>query len=189
MSLHLFQNVIFISYCHSKIFYLHHSFQKFVSYIFVTSLPCIVVTRRDHIDSIIQLIVLENFLTVCMTMLFSKRSASWNQGRIFIVLSDWFPILRDQVILLRLSSILISKSVIQVYSDEVYFTPFYKSLVQSVHFTVSCSSLLRELPLSNSTNGRCIIRLDQQVVFLEMFRSPDTTKFVLREKNMQKSLY
>ena len=58
-----------------------------------------------------------------------------------------------------------------------------------MHFTVSCSSLLRKLLLSNSTNGCCIIRLDQQVVFLEKFRCPDTKKFLLREKNTQKTFY
>ena len=58
-----------------------------------------------------------------------------------------------------------------------------------MHFTVSCSSLLRKLLLSNSTNGCCIIRLDQQVVFLEKFRCPDTKKFLLRENNTQKTFY
>ena len=58
-----------------------------------------------------------------------------------------------------------------------------------MHFTVSCSSLLRKLLLSNSTNGCCIIRLDQQVVFLEKFRCPNTKKFLLREKNTQKTFY
>ena len=94
--------------------------------------------------------------------------------------------LPDQVILLCLSFILICKSVIQYYSDELHFTPFHKSSLQRVHFTVSRSSLLRKLLLSNSTNGCCIIRLDQQVAFLGKFRCPDTRKFLLREKNTQK---